>query len=80
MRERALVGRGEIVIAIADGSRRGHIEAAENVQQRRFSAAGRPEDDDELRLKQVEVDAAQSVHLDFAHVVDLRQAACFEDR
>ena len=80
LRQLALVGRGEIVIAIADGSRRGHVEAAEDVQQRRLAAARRPEHDDELGLKEVEIDAAQRVHVDLAHVVDLGQAACFEDR
>ena len=73
--ERALVGGGEIVVAVADGARCGDVEPAEDVQQRRLSAAGRTENDDELGLVQVEIDAAQRVNVDVAHVVDLRQAA-----
>ena len=42
-------------------------------------AAGRAEQDDELASRQVEVDAAQRVHLDLAHVVDLRELLDVED-
>ena len=34
-----------------------------------------PEQHDQLALEQVEVDAAQRVHLDLAHAIDLREAA-----
>ena len=39
-----------------------------------------PEQDEELAFVDVEIDAAQRVHLHLAHRVDLRQAADLEDR
>ena len=38
-----------------------------------------PEQDDELALEQIEIDAAQGVHVDLAHVVDLGDPAGDED-
>ena len=45
-----------------------------------FAAARRAEQDDELALEQVEVHAAQGVHLDLAHVVDLGQPTGLQNR
>ena len=39
-----------------------------------------PEQDQDLAGEDVEIHAPQRVHLDFAHVVDLRHAARLEDR
>jgi hypothetical protein len=79
LRERALVGLGEIMVAIVDRAGRRHVEAAENVQQRGFSAARGSKDDDELGLEQIEIDPAERLHLDLAHAVDLGKVAGFED-
>ena len=78
-RQGGVVGGGQVVVAVADGAAGGHVQAAEDVEQRRFAAAGRPEQDDELALVQVEVDAAQGVDLDLAHAVDLGDPAGLED-
>src|SRR5262249_31402329 len=51
------------------------VEAADHVHQRRLAGAGRPHDRDELAGLDVEVDAAQGVHLVRAHAVDLGELA-----
>jgi hypothetical protein len=43
-------------------ARRGHVEAAEDVEQRRFAAAGGAEQHDELAVEELEIDAAQRLH------------------
>ena len=57
-----------------------HVEAAEDVEERRFAAAGGAEQDDELAGEQVNIDAAQRLHLDFAHAIDFGEAAGLENR
>ena len=47
----------------------------QDVEKRRFAAAGRSEEDDELAPLQVEVEAPQRLNLDFAHLVGLDEAA-----
>jgi hypothetical protein len=79
-RQHRLLGVREIVVAPIRLARRRHVEAAQNVEERRLAAAGRPEQDDELAFADLEVDVAQRVHLDFAHPVDLAEAARDEDR
>ena len=56
-----------------------HVEPAENVEQRRFAAARGPEQHDEFARVKVQIDAAQRVHLDLAHAIDLGEPARFED-
>ena len=75
----ALAGAGEIATAIehVPGGRR--IEAAEDVQQGRFAAAGRAEQHHQFAAVQIEVDAAQRLHLDLAHGVDLGDVVDVED-
>ena len=53
-RQAALVGRAEIVVAIADAARRRHVETAENVQQRGLSAARRADNRHEFPAGDVE--------------------------
>ena len=78
-RQRPLVGGGQVLAAVGDRAGGRHVEAAEDVQQRRLAAAGRPEQDEELRFEQLEADAAQRVHVDLTHVVDLGDVARGED-
>ena len=70
-RERRLVGGRQIAIAIGHRAARRHIEAADDVEERRFAAAGRPEHDDELAGSDRQRHAAQRMHVDLAHPVDL---------
>jgi hypothetical protein len=42
------------------------------------SSLARLEDDDQVALAQVEVDAAQRMHLDVAHAVDVAGTTCLE--
>ncbi len=79
-RERGLVGEREIVIAVVHVAAGRHVEPAEDVEQRRFAAARRAEQHDELALVEVEVDPAERDDVDLAHPVDLRQASRAEDR
>jgi hypothetical protein len=74
-RQFRVVGINEIVVAPHRLTGCGRIEAAEDVQQRRFAGAGGPQQHDEFALIDVEVDVAQRMHRDFAHDIDLRQAA-----
>ncbi|MEZ5360842.1 MAG: hypothetical protein R2748_00520 [Bryobacterales bacterium] len=54
----ALGGPGEVNIAVADGPARRRIEPPENVEQSRLTAAGGPEQDDQLAFEQIEIHAA----------------------
>ena len=78
LREGAIVRGDEVVIAKPDHAARGRVEAAENVQQRRFAAARRTENDDELALEEVEVHALEGEHVYFSHVVCLLEASRVE--
>ena len=66
-RERAIAGSHQVVVAKPDDAARWRVEAAEDVEKRRLAAAGRPENDDELALEEVEIDALESGHSDLAH-------------
>jgi hypothetical protein len=52
-----VVGGDEIVIAEMRDATRRRIESAEDVEQRRFAAAGGSEDDEKLALVELEVGA-----------------------
>ena len=78
-RERGLVGVRQIVVLECDRARARRIEPAQDVEQRRLAAARGPEQDDELAGADVEVDAAQRVHLGLAHAVRLGKGARGED-
>ena len=72
--ERAVIGMSEILPVVPDAPRRGHIQPAEDVQQRRFAAARRPQNHHELARMEFEVDAAQRMHLHLTHPVDAGDA------
>jgi len=78
--EGSVVVRGQIVIEVVDGSGRGHVEATEDVEQRRLSAAGGAQQNHELACEQIQINATQRVHVDFAHVIHLRDPPRLEDR
>ena len=67
------------MIAIAHTAGAGHIEAAEDVQQRRLAAARRPQQHHEFTGVQIQINAAQGMDLDFAGAVDLGQTPGTED-
>src|SRR5690606_8177096 len=72
-RELALRGSGKLLAAEQQPAGGRPVEAAEDVEQRRFAAARRAEEHDELALRDSEVDAAQRMHGARAAAVDLRQ-------
>ena len=74
-RQFRVVGVDEIVVAPHRLAGRGRIEPAENIEQRRFAGARRPQQHDEFALVDVEVDVAKRMHRDLAHDIDLRQPA-----
>src|SRR5690606_4726985 len=78
LRELALRRVRELLAAEEELSARRPVETAEYVEQRRFAAAGRSEQHDELALRQLEIDAAQRVHGARARAVDLREAVRLE--
>jgi hypothetical protein len=57
-----------------------HVEPAEDVEQRRFAAAGRPEQHHQLSVEEREIHARERAHHDLAHHVGLGQALRDEDR
>ena len=62
---------GEVAIAIKNLAAGRHVQSAQYIEKRGFTAAGRTEQHDEFRLGQFEVHAAERMHLHLAHVVDL---------
>src|SRR3989304_2961715 len=78
--ELGLAGAREIALDKAHlaGGRR--VQPAEDVEQRRLAASRGAEQHDELAGPDLEVHAAQRVHLGLAHAVDLGQGARREDR
>ncbi len=58
------------------GSR--YIQPTQDVQQRRFPTATRPQQDGEFCLANVEPDAAQSVHFNLTHLVGFGQISNFK--
>src|SRR4029079_19760842 len=73
--QRALVHRGEILAVDEDRSRRGTIDAAEQVQQRRLAAAARSHDRDRGSLGHVPRAVAQRVHVAGGDLVPLADPA-----
>src|SRR5205823_1563657 len=78
-RQGRVVRRVQQRALIADRPAAGHVEPAEDVQERRFAASGGTEQDDELLLEQVEIDALEGMNVDLAHVIDLGELARLED-
>ena len=79
-RQRRVVEFGELLAAVEHRAAGGHVEPAQNIEQRALAAAGGAQQHDELAGVQVEVDAPQRVHVDLAHVVDLGDLPCGENR
>jgi hypothetical protein len=67
--------RGEVVVEELHAATRRDIEAAENVEQRGFPAAGGTEQHEELTAVEIEVDGPECMHLHIAHLIDLAHAA-----
>ena len=63
------------MVAIDHRALGGHVEAAQDVEQRRFPRAGRPQQHDEFTGKELEIHAAQGVDRHLAHLVPLGQPA-----
>lgn len=78
-REQVVRGDGEVVVFVVDLARGWHVEATENVEQRRFSASGSAEQRHELAPTELEVDAAKRDDVDLAHPIDLGQAPAGEN-
>jgi hypothetical protein len=71
---------GEQVVEVADLAAGGRIEAAQDVEQRRFAAAGRSEQHDQLAAVELEVDAAQRLDFHLAHPIGLGETPGSENR
>ena len=74
-RQLRLVRAAEVVVEEVGLAARRDVESAQDVQQGRLAAARGPQEHDELRGVDVEIDPAQRVHLDLAEPVHLREAA-----
>ena len=78
--ELVLVEGCDVVAGEAEDSRRRHVEAPEDVHQRRLARAGRPDDGDELVLVDAQRDVAQRRDLEVAGGVDLADVDQLDDR
>ena len=65
---------GQHVVEITHLAAAGRIEPAEDIQQRGFAAARRAEQHHQFTTIEREIDAAQRMHLDLAHAIDLGQS------
>ena len=74
-----VVGVAQVLAVIPDFARSRRIQPAEDVEQRRFAAAGRAEHHHKLALKQLQINAAQRPYFDIAHAVHLGQPAGAEN-
>src|SRR5690606_25203114 len=66
---------GDVLVLEPDLAGGGEVEPAEDVEQGGLAAARGAENDDQLALRQVQIHAAQRVHLGRATAVDLREPA-----
>ena len=73
--ERAAAELVEPLAADRDAAARGHVEAADEVEQRRLARARRAHQGEEVALLDVEVDVVQHLDLLLAALVHLRQVA-----
>jgi hypothetical protein len=74
-RQAGVVEPRQLVVEEPGLAGRSGVEAAEDVEQRGLAAARRPEQHDQPAGIELQVEAAQGVHLDVAGPVDLAQAA-----
>src|SRR6185437_9343856 len=70
--------RRQIVITEPHRATGGHIESAEDVEQRRLAAAGWPEEHEELAGEEVDRHVIERAHVYVAHVVRLAKIARLE--
>ena len=78
--QRRLDRARQVVLPVRDLSRRGHVEAAQDVEQRRLARTGRSQQHDELAAEQIEIDTAERMDRDLAHFVGLGHSPRREDR
>src|SRR5262249_31649611 len=74
-----LVERLHVVAGEPEDARRRHVEATEDVHQRRLARPGRTGDGDELAVADAQRDVAQGRHLERAGGVDLGDVDEFDD-
>jgi len=77
--EFAIAKSGQLTIAEANGSGRGGVEAAEDVEQGGFTAARWTQHHRQFAGVEGHVDAAKGMHRDVAGALDLRQVGDFKD-
>ncbi len=77
--ERVFIRAVERPAFVDEISRSRHVEAAENVEQGGFPAAGCAEQADELAGVELDVHAVEGDHVELAGVIDLADTARFED-
>ena len=78
--ERRIVGLREIDVSVEHLTACRHVEAADDVQQRRLAGARGPQQDDELTFRELQRYAAKRKDIDIADVIGLRQPVDFEYR
>ncbi len=74
-RQLGFLGRAQVVALTLHLTAAGSVQPAQDVEQGRFAAARGPQQHHELARVQVEVDAAQRLHLHLAHGVVFAQGA-----
>src|SRR5690625_3481041 len=67
-------GLRQIVASVEDTPLRCCVEAAQDVDQRRFAAPGRPEKHHQFTAVEIQIDPPQCMDLHLSHVVDLGQS------
>ena len=70
-RESRIACRGEVVVQVMNLAGGRNVETSQNIQKRRFAAAGRSEDDHKLTSIQVQVHSPQRSNFHVSHSIDL---------
>jgi hypothetical protein len=78
--ERGFVGARQIGVLVYDLAASRQIETADDVQERRLSGSGRPEQDDELSSVERQAYLTQCMNLDISHPVNLGEISNVEER
>ncbi len=74
-----VIGGTQLHVAITHLARGRHVESAENIEQRRLAGAGGAQHHHQLAGIEIQIDAAQGMHLDFTLIVDLGESASLEN-
>src|ERR1051325_8304466 len=77
-RECGVIKFRQLLALVMHGAGGRHIQTPKDIEQRTLAAARGTKQHNELTSEKFEVHAAQRVHLDLAHVIDLRNAARLE--